>query len=439
MNAFLRAHHILDQINPICRLGEVVRVAGGIIESRGPALQIGDLCHILTGGPHRPTAAEVVGFRKDAIILMPLHDTVRIAPGAQVKRFSGGHEIAVGPAFIGRVVNALGHPIDEKGPILAQEKRSLMQQAPHPLKRKRIQDPLETGVRAIDGLLTLGQGQRIGIFAGSGVGKSVLLGMIARYAQADVNVIALIGERGREVTEFIEQDLGEDGLAHSVVVVATSDEMPLMRKKAALLATTLAEYFRDQGMQVILMMDSLTRVAMAQREIGLAAGEPPTTRGYTPSTFSFIPRLLERAGRSATGSITGIYTVLVEGDDMDEPVADTARGTLDGHIVLSRSLAARAHFPAIDVLQSTSRVMPMVVSQEHLQRAQAIKELMSVYRDAEDLIAIGAYQKGSNPRIDAAISRMDQINRYLKQSMFEHTAFEDNLAMLEKLAQGLTA
>ena len=435
MNRLSQAYSILDQINPINKLGEVVRVAGGVIESRGPAIQIGDLCHILMPEANRSTVAEVVGFRKNAVILMPLQEAGRIAPGARVKWHASGQEAPVGQAFIGRVINALGQPIDEGGPILADVRRSLLHPAPNPLKRKMIEKPLETGIRAIDGLLTLGEGQRIGIFAGSGVGKSVLLGMIARYARADVNVIALIGERGREVSEFIERDLGAGGLARSVVVVATSDEMPLMRKRAALLATTLAEYFRDQGMQVILMMDSLTRVAMAQREIGLASGEPPTTRGYTPSTFSFIPKLLERAGRAEQGSITAIYTVLVEGDDMDEPVADTARGTLDGHIVLSRQLAARAHFPAIDVLQSTSRVMPAVVSRDHLQQAQALKELMAVYRDAEDLIAIGAYQKGTNPTLDLAISRMESINQYLKQSMFEHTTFDETRSMLDQLAR----
>lgn len=439
MQAFARAHRILADLNPLLRQGEVLRVAGGVIESAGPPIQIGDLCRIHRQPEDEPVLAEVVGFRKDAVILMPLNDMGQLGPGATVRVHGSGDRVPVGEAFIGRVVNALGVPIDDRGAIAHSEMRRLDSEAPHPLKRKLIDRPLETGVRAIDGFLTIGRGQRIGIFAGSGVGKSVLLGMVARYAHADVNVIALIGERGREVVEFMQRDLGDEGLKRSVVVVSTSDEYPLMRRKAAFFATTLAEYFRDRGLNVILMMDSLTRVAMAQREIGLAVGEPPTTRGYTPSMFSLIPRLLERAGNSDAGSITGIYTVLVEGDDLDEPVADTARGTLDGHIVLSRALAARAHFPAIDVLQSTSRVMPMVVSPEHLQVSQKLKELLAVYRDSEDLIAIGAYQRGTNAKLDAALQRIDAINAFLKQRMDEHTSFQESLTMLQALTRGLTS
>ncbi len=428
----------LDQIDPMVSLGTVTRIAGSMIESRGPDLGLGDLCKIQMPDGRGDSFAEVIGFRHGSLILMPLNDIEALRPGAKVSYHPFAGAAPLGNALIGRVINALGEPIDGKGPIRAQEyRRSMVQMPPHPLRRMPIVNALETGVRAIDAFLTIGVGQRIGIMAGSGVGKSVLFGMIARRARADVNVIALIGERGREVAEFLERDLGEEGLRRSVVVVSTSDEMPIIRRKAAFLATTLAEYFREKGKRVILMMDSLTRVAMAQREIGLAVGEPPTTRGYTPSMFSLIPRLLERAGNNERGSITGIYTILVEGDDFDEPVADTARGTLDGHIVLSRELAAKAHFPAIDILQSTSRVMPMVVSREHLENAQLLRELLAVYRENEDLINIGAYQKGSHPKIDQAIDHIDRIHQYLRQRMDEFSPFEQTLAQLETLVQGL--
>ncbi len=438
MKYFPNIFRRLEQIEPLVFMGTVTRIAGSMIESRGPDLGLGDLCKIQSpDGKHR-YLAEVIGFRHGSLILMPLHEIEKLRPGSKVIHHPFAGTIPLGDGLIGRVINALGEPIDGKGPIRACEyRKTMVQMPPHPLKRMPIVNALETGVRAIDGLLTIGIGQRIGIMAGSGVGKSVLFGMIARRAKADVNVIALIGERGREVAEFLQRDLGEEGLRKSVVIVSTSDEMPIIRRKAAFLATTVAEYFRDQGQQVILMMDSLTRVAMAQREIGLAVGEPPTTRGYTPSMFSLIPRLLERAGNSEHGSITGIYTILVEGDDFDEPVADTARGTLDGHIVLSRELAAKAHFPAIDVLQSTSRVMPMVVSREHLEQARMVRELLAVYRENEDLINIGAYQKGSHPRIDLAIEHIDRIHGFLRQPMDEFSSFEQTLTQLKSLVQGM--
>ncbi len=428
----------IEALDPMVTLGTVIRVAGNTIEADGPDVGLGDICQIHLQKGARRCLAEVVGFRRGAVILLPLQEMEAIRPGDRVLRHNLTGAVPLGEGLIGRVIDGMGRPIDGRGPIAAEKFTDRLNgSAPHPLQRRPIDRVLVTGIRAIDGLLTIGMGQRIGIMAGSGVGKSVLFGMIARRARADINVIALIGERGREVLEFLQRDLGEEGLARSVVVVATSDEMAILRRKAAFLATRIGEYFRDSGRDVILMMDSLTRVAMAQREIGLAAGEPPATRGYTPSMFSLIPRLLERAGNSDRGSVTGIYTVLVEGDDMDEPVADTARGTLDGHIVLSRALAARAHFPAIDVLHSTSRVMPRVVSPEHLRAAQRIRELMAVYREAEDLINIGAYQQGSQPRIDEAIARIDAIRSYLQQGMQEFSPFEETVARLFRLIEGL--
>lgn len=429
---------LLEVFDPIKQTGRVTKVAGSVIESSGPFAEVGDLCRIYS----RPNAvgrpAEVIGFRGETLVLMPLEEMAEIGPGAAVEKQSTAGAIPVGEGFIGRVINAHGEPIDGKGPLPGSELRALTNLAPHPLKRVPVTEPLATGIRAIDGFLTLGRGQRTGIIAGSGVGKSILLGMIARKAEADVNIIALIGERGREVLEFLDRDLGEEGLRKSAVVVATSDELPLLRRRGALLATTLAEYFRDQGKSVILMMDSLTRVAMAQREIGLAAGEPPTSRGYTPSTFSLLPRLIERAGNSEHGSITGIYTVLVEGDDINDTVGDTARGILDGHIVLSRELAARAHYPAIDILNSASRVMPSVVDGEHLAARNALAELLAIYRRAEDLINIGAYSRGTNPKIDLAIDRIEAINALLKQDMMDYTSFAETRHALRILAQQIS-
>ena len=339
----------------------------------------------------------------------------------------------VGPELLGRVLDGLGEPIDGKGPLLCKKEYPLHADPPSPLERPRIQDSLYVGVRAIDGLITLGDGQRIGIMAGSGVGKSTLLSMIARNTEADISVIALVGERGREVKEFIERDLGEEGLKRSVVVVATSDKPALVRIKGAMTATAIAEYFRDRGKRVVLMMDSVTRFAMAQREVGLTIGEPPATRGYTPSIFALLPRLLERAGTNARGSITGIYTVLVDGDDMNEPIADAVRSILDGHIVLSRAIAAQNHFPAIDVLASVSRVMNEVVDDAHLKAAQNLRALMAVYKEAEDLIHIGAYVKGSSQKIDTAVAKIDAINNFLCQGVFEQSSYEETEKMLEAI------
>ena len=340
-------------------------------------------------------------------------------------------QVKVGPELLGRVIDGLGNPIDGKGPILCQKEYPIQADPPAPLERPVIKDSLYVGVRAIDGLITMGQGQRIGIMAGSGVGKSTLLSMIARNTEADISVIALVGERGREVKEFIERDLGEEGLKRSVVVVATSDKPALVRIKGALTATAIAEYFRDRGRKVVLMMDSVTRFAMAQREVGLTVGEPPATRGYTPSVFALLPRLLERAGTSAKGSITGIYTVLVDGDDMNEPIADAVRSILDGHIVLSRNIAAQNHFPAIDVLASVSRVMSAVVPKEHMEANRKLRALMAVYKEAEDLIHIGAYVKGSSPKIDEAVQKIDAINDFLCQGVFEVQSFEETIQRLE--------
>ncbi|MDA0745087.1 MAG: flagellar protein export ATPase FliI [bacterium] len=423
----------VETAEPVRVRGKVNQVVGLVIETNGPPVSIGELCRInnAEGGP--PVYTEVVGFKENKVLMMPLGEMEGIAPGSRVTALDEPFKVRVGESLLGRVLNGLGEPIDGKGTLWSAEKRPASAAPPDPLSRRRIQEPLPTGIRAIDGLITCGKGQRAGIFAGSGVGKSVLLGMLARHAEADVNVIALIGERGREVRDFLERDLGPEGLARSVVVVATSDQPALIRIKGAQVATAIAEYFRDQGKDVMLLMDSVTRVAMAQREVGLAIGEPPTTRGYTPSTFALLPRLLERAGMGIEGSITGLYTVLVEGDDMDEPVADAVRAILDGHIVLSRRLASQGHYPAIDVLESVSRVMTDVVPPEHAERANQIKETMVTYREAEDLINVGAYQRGNNQNIDFAISHIDAINKFLCQNVNEHTDFEESLQQMTAL------
>ncbi|WP_338834441.1 putative ATP synthase YscN [Moorella humiferrea] len=413
------------------RGGKVTRVTGLTIEVRGLKAAIGELCHIYNNGA-APVAAEVVGFREEATLLMPLGELEGIGPGCRVIAAGHGHLIPVGRELMGRILDGLGRPMDGL-PLKAEALRPVNNAPPNPLERRRIKEVLATGIKAIDGLLTCGCGQRVGIFAGSGVGKSTLLGMIARHSTADINVIALIGERGREVRDFIEGDLGEEGLARSVVVVATSDRPALVRIKGAFTATAIAEYFRDQGKNVLLMMDSLTRFAIAQREVGLAIGEPPATRGYTPSVFAALPRLVERAGTAARGSITGLYTVLVEGDDMNEPVADTVRGLLDGHIVLSRRLAAENHYPAIDVLQSVSRLMPEITSREHQKKAGLLRELLAAYREAEDLIEIGAYQQGSNPRVDAALKHYEAIQSFLRQDVEEFYDFDTVLAGLASI------
>ncbi len=412
-------------------LGRVTKIIGLTIESLGPDARMGELCSISTPDRTNSLLAEVVGFREEKLLLMPLDEVAGIGPGCIVE--SIGHElrIPVGDKLLGRVVDGLGKTMDDLEPLYTKDLYPIENSAPDPLKRSRIREVLPLGVKAVDGLLTVGKGQRVGIFAGSGVGKSTLLGMIARNTKADINVIALIGERGREVGEFIEKDLGEEGLARSVVVVATSDKPALIRQKAAKTATAIAEYFRDQGKDVMLMMDSLTRFSMAQREIGLAIGEPPVSRGYTPSVFSVLPKLLERAGNSDKGSITALYTVLVDGDDMNEPITDAARGILDGHIVLSRKMANRNHYPAIDILQSISRVMGDVTTSEHKQAANKLKSTLSVYNDAEDLINIGAYIKGSNPEIDEAMTRIGSIKDFLTQYTDEKFDFEDEVTLLK--------
>ncbi len=405
--------------------GRVAQVVGLVAESQGPDVRVGDLCRICFRDGSHGLDAEVVGFRDDRVLLMPLGDLREVGPGCDVISTNHPLEVGVGEGLLGRILDGLGEPMDDRGLLAATDFYPLYAEPPHPLRRQMVERPLSVGVRVVDGMLTLGTGQRIGIFAGSGVGKSTLLGMMARYTTADVNVISLVGERGREVREFIERDLGPEGLARSVLIVATSDQPPLIRLKAALTATAVAEYFRDQGRNVLLMMDSVTRVARAQREIGLAIGEPPATRGYTPSVFEMLPRLLERAGAGERGSITGIYTVLVEGDDMNEPVADTVRGVLDGHIVLSRKIASRNFYPAVSVLESVSRVMPAIVSPEHLAAAGRIRDLLATYAESEDLINIGAYKAGSNARVDWALSHLDSVRSFLEQRVDESSSFEE--------------
>ena len=420
----------IEQTDPLTRYGKVSQIVGLVVESVGPAdVALGELC--VLGDPQSDALrAEVVGFRGNRVLLMPLGEIEGIRPGTHVFPTRTPLYIPVGHGLQGRILDGLGQPIDGAGQIHAEDRRNIHSQPPDPLSRRRVRESLGTGVRALDGMVSCGKGQRMGIFAGSGVGKSTLLGMIARHSEADVNVIALVGERGKEVLDFIEDSLGPDGLRRSVVIVATSDQPALIRLKAAFVATTIAEYFRDQGKDVVLMMDSLTRVAMAQREIGLAAGEPPTTRGYTPSVFALLPRLLERAGMTENGSITGLYTVLVEGDDMDEPIADATRAILDGHLVLSRRLASRGHYPPVDVMESISRVMKDVVTPAHWQAAMEIKTMMAAYNEAEDLINIGAYARGSNPQIDRALGFVEPVGEFLRQQAEEGEGFDRHVQRL---------
>ncbi|OPJ57087.1 flagellar protein export ATPase FliI [Alkalithermobacter paradoxus] len=420
----------LSDLNLVQYTGRISQVIGLTIESKGPAVKLGEICNIYPLKSDHPILAEVVGFKEDKVLLMPLGEMDGIGPGSKVVATGDCLEVKVGEELLGRVLDGLGNNIDNLDKLELKKSYPVMNQPPNPLTRKKISEVLPLGVKAIDGVLTCGKGQRIGIFAGSGVGKSTLLGMIARNTKADINVIALIGERGREVREFIENDLKEEGLKRSVLIVATSDQPPLVRMKGALLATAVAEYFRDKGKDVMLMMDSLTRFSMAQREVGLAVGEPPVTKGYTPSVFAVLPKLLERAGTSDKGSITGLYTVLVDGDDLNEPIADTVRGILDGHIVLSRSLANKNHYPAIEVLSSVSRVMGNIVDSDHIKISHKLKDILAVYREAEDLINIGAYVKGSNPKIDYSIEKIDQINSFLRQGThekYEYNEIVDNL------------
>jgi flagellum-specific ATP synthase len=470
-------HHSLQGLNPIKLCGRVKRVIGLVIEGAGPGVPLGGICEIECMEGQPAIKAEVVGFREDRVLMMPLGELHGIEPGSIIRVLKLKDTIKVGPGLLGRAIDALGRPIDGKGELSLREENPFYTTPLRPLERERVAQPLDVGIRAINSLLTIGKGQKIGIFAGSGVGKSVLMGQMSRNTEANVNVIALIGERGREVKEFIEKDLGEEGLKRSVLVIATSDEPPLLRRRGAFVATTLAEYFRDRGNHVLLMMDSLTRFAMAQREIGLAVGEPPATRGYTPSVFAYLPALLERVGASMKpgnpreegenhcgavghcgagiscgtgtscgavsywgggtscggGSITGIYTVLVEGDDMNEPIADSARSILDGHIVLSRDLAAQNHYPAIDILRSISRVMGDITTPEQREDAKLLIEMLAIYKRVEDLVQIGAYKKGSNARADKALSMIDSINEFLRQRIGEKTDFSSSLSALHNL------
>lgn len=422
--------YALDQLDPVRVNGKVTLVIGLTIESHGPETRLGEVCLIYPQNGQEPIMAEVVGFRDHKVLLMPLGELTAVGPGCDVVATGKPLSVKVGLEVLGMVLDGLGRPMD--GSLLPYGLVSYPteNQPPNPLTRPRIEEKLNVGVRAIDGLLTVGKGQRVGIFAGSGVGKSTLLGMIARNTAADINVIGLIGERGREVKEFIERDLGEEGLKRSILVVATSDQPAMIRIKGALLATSIAEYFRDRGLNVMLMMDSVTRFAMAQREVGLAIGEPPATRGYTPSVFAMLPRLLERAGTSHQGSITAFYTVLVDSDDMNDPIADAVRGILDGHIVLDRKIAQKGHFPAIDVLQSVSRVMNEICTDQHLDAARTLKRHMATYKEAEDLINIGAYKQGSNRDIDAAIRYRDVITSFTAQGTHEPAELEKTINAL---------
>lgn len=424
----MKVYSLIDyvpSINPYKWYGKVTRVVGLTIESKGPQASVGDLCYIYAGKQQqKKMLAEVVGFRDEHVLLMPLNGTNEIAPGSLVEATRRPLEIKIGSGLIGKVIDGLGRPLNGEQLPEGLSPFPTDNPPPNPLDRPRISEPMSIGVRAIDSLLTVGRGQRIGIFAGSGVGKSTLLSMIIKNSDADINVIALIGERGREVKEFIERDLGEEGLKRSILVVATSDQPALMRIKGAMTATAIAEYFRNQGLHVNLMMDSVTRFAMAQREIGLAIGEPPTTKGYTPSVFALLPKLLERSGTSKYGTITAFYTVLVDGDDMNEPIADAVRGILDGHFVLDRKLANKGQYPAINVLKSVSRVMNDIVSEKHRLAAEQLRHLLATYYDSEDLINIGAYKRGSSREIDMAIQFYPKIIEFLKQGIDEKSDFQ---------------
>lgn len=429
---FPKVSKAIDRVRRFEVLGRVCQVVGLVIESNGPSAKLGDVC-LVENAAEEMVPCEVVGFKSERVLLMPLGDVTGIRAGSLVKTTGTCLKVPVGKELLGRTINALGKPIDGLGSVECHHSYPNIAQPPNAMERAMIAQPFATGVKAIDGLLTMGQGQRIGIFAGSGVGKSTLLGMMARSGQADVNVIALVGERGREVREFISNDLGADGLARSIIVCATSDEPALMRIKAALSATAIAEYFRDQGLNVMLMMDSVTRFAMAQREVGLAVGEPPSTKGYTPSVFALLPKLMERAGNGPKGAITAIYTVLVDGDDTNEPIADATRGILDGHIVLDRKLTSKGHYPPIDILGSLSRVMPMITNEAHIRNANRFRELVAAFTDVEDLVTIGAYKDGSKPVADEAINKWGRITAFLQQNKSEASPYEDTLQVLERI------
>ena len=419
----------------LSRTGKIENIVGMSIEASGGRGAIGDICRIYSAESNSQVLAEVVGFKSDRMLLMPYQNMNGLAPGSFVRNTGRRLRLQVGDFLRGRIINAMGKPIDGLEPFPEGDSYYVDSPYINPLTRPPIRERVDFGVRAIDSTLTIGKGQRIGIFAGSGVGKSTLMGMIAKNVKTDINVIALVGERGREVLEFVQKDLGEEGMRRSVLVVATSDQPAMLRMKCPSVATAIAEYFRDQGKDVLLMMDSLTRFAMAQREIGLAVGEPPVARGYTPSIYAELPKLLERSGNFERGSITGVYTVLVEGDDTNEPIADTVRGILDGHIVLSRKLANANHFPAIDVSASISRLMVEIVSPKHRELASKLRDILSVYEKNEDLLSIGAYKAGTNPRLDYAISKIDQINAFLMQGINESFSYDESLLELESILQ----
>jgi type III secretion protein N (ATPase) len=432
---FSRYLDMIDNASPVEVKGRVVEVTGLVVKALAPGVSIGEVCNIKCANRAKPIRAEVVGFKDELVYLMPLGDLSGIGPGSEVVPTGAPLTVRCGPRMLGRVLNGLGEPMDHKGDLIGDDfvDYPVMQAPPDPLERQRILKHIEVGVRAIDSTLTVGEGQRVGVFAAAGVGKSTLLGMIARNTEAEVSIISLIGERGREVRDFLEKDLGPEGLARSVCICATSDQPSLVRLKSAYVSTAVAEYFRDQGKKVILMMDSSTRFARAQREIGLAIGEPPARAGYTPSVFSELPKLLERTGNSSKGSITAFYTVLVAGDDMNEPVADEVRSILDGHIILSRPLAAGGHYPAIDVSESVSRVMEAIAEDRHKKAARKLREILATYTKQKDLILIGAYQKGSDPRVDYAIQKIDEVNQFLQQGLYEKDSFGDCVDKLCKL------
>lgn len=430
-----RYKHMLKIADLYTHRGKIDKIVGMTVEATGPSCNIGDVCRVTVGQTGQERLAEVVGFKENKVLLMPYQDTDGIGYGSMVTNTGEKLTIQVSNALIGRTVDALGLPIDQGPPIEDGVPYSIVGEPSNPMNRPRIDTPIEMGVKAIDGFMTIGKGQRMGIFAGSGVGKSTLMGMLARNVKADINVIALVGERGREVVEFMQRDLGEEGIKRSVVVVATSDQPAMMRSKCAITATAIAEYFRDQGKDVLLMMDSLTRFAMAQREIGLSIGEPPVARGYTPSIYTALPKLLERSGNFETGSITGIYTVLVEGDDTNEPIADTVRSIIDGHIILSRKIAVKNHYPAIDVLGSISRLMNDIAPKDQVRTASKIRNMMSVYETNLDLISIGAYKNGTNPVLDEAIAHMDRINRFLMQSVDEKYTYDETVQLMGEILE----
>ena len=431
-----RYHKLLNTEDLGSHLGTITKVVGTKLESNGPISKIGDICELNTLDGNQSVMAEVVGVEGRIVHLMPYRDIDGIGYGSVVKNTKTVLKIPVGEALLGRIVDAMAQPLDGLGPIQAQAWYSVKGTPSNPFERPRITEKLCLGIKAIDGLNTVGKGQRMGIFAGSGVGKSTLMGMMAKTAQADINVIALVGERGREVNEFIERDLGAEGLKRSIVVVATSDQPAMMRSKCALTATTIAEYFKDQGKDVFLMMDSLTRFAMAEREIGLNIGEAPVARGYTPSIYASLPKLLERAGRFQKGSITGLYTVLVEGDDANEPISDIVRGIIDGHLMLSRKLAMQNHYPAIDVLSSISRLMTEISDPKALKASGNLRQLMAVLQANEDLLSIGAYKSGANPKLDEALRKRSLIERFLMQATHENTSYESTLQMIEGIVNG---